>query len=546
MSMSIDSILATAVSLHQRNNLPEAARLYRQILDVEPSQPDALHLLGVVEHQSRRHEEAVRLIGAAIGQRKDIPLFHNNLGEALNALGRADEAMAAYQRAIALDPGYLDARNNLGVLFRKQGRPADAEACYRQVLASVPGHPGTLNNLGGLLNQTGRQEEAVECFRKAIAAQPRMAEAHFNLGNALVAKGRRGEGVRHLAEAAAIRPGFVQAHQMLGRALSDLGYFTEAEQAFSQVVKLAPDQVDARIHLGLVLASQGKLDAALDCAQAAFALMGSVDDARYALGVLYAKCGRPDEARAAFEASLRHDPEDASGARLALARLGCVAIPAQPPIAMLREIYRQRAKSWNRSSDDVGAYAAPALVAEGLARLGTEPDRGAWRVLDAGCGTGLVGQLVRAEVGRLEGVDLSEAMLEHARQCAHYDELHAGDMVAFMSGKAAAYDAIVSAATLIHFGDLQPVFAAAARALREAGVFVFTLFPLEDGQGDVAVGDFNGHAQGAIFRHGRSYIRRIAADGGFLVEILEDRVHERAQGEQSMGLLVGLRRGAKE
>ena len=54
--------------------------------------------------------------------------------------------------------------------------------------------------------------------------------------------------------------------------------------------------------------------------------------------------------------------------------------------------------------------------------------------LDLGCGTGLVGERLRKMVRRLEGVDLSEAMLAEARRKQIYDRLHKGDLTQFLGG----------------------------------------------------------------------------------------------------------------
>src|SRR6202012_4267420 len=117
-------------------------------------------------------------------------------------------------------------------------------------------------------------------------------------------------------------------------------------------------------------------------------------------------------------------------------------------------------------------------------------------VLDAGCGTGLLGPLVRDCAQRLEGVDLSAAMIAMARQKNVYDALHESDLVAFMAEQPQAFDAVLSAATLIHFGDLHPVFAAAASALRDDGGFIFTLSPTDADETAIAVAGATGLAQG--------------------------------------------------
>jgi predicted TPR repeat methyltransferase len=96
-------------------------------------------------------------------------------------------------------------------------------------------------------------------------------------------------------------------------------------------------------------------------------------------------------------------------------------------------------------------------------------------ILDAGCGTGLCGPLLRPFAETLAGVDLSGKMLEKASARAVYDELHAAELTAYINESVSAYDVIASADTLCYFGKLEPVFAAAARALKPGGHFIFTV-----------------------------------------------------------------------
>ena len=168
------------------------------------------------------------------------------------------------------------------------------------------------------------------------------------------------------------------------------------------------------------------------------------------------------------------------------------------------------------------------------------PDTGL-EIMDSGCGTGLVGALVRASAKRLDGIDLSPAMLEKARAKKLYGVLEQADLLSFLSEHADSYDAILAAATLIHFGDLQAVFQAAATCLRRKGLFVFTLFPSEGT--DVAAASNSRLSQNGCFAHSAGYVQRLAADCGFSVPMLEQVLHEYDQdGNPVAGLLAVLQK----
>ena len=91
---TIQQSLDLAVQHHTAGRLPEAERIYQRILETEPNQPVALHLLGVIARQVGKNDTAVDLITRALATKPDYAEAHNNLGNALRDLGRLDEAVA--------------------------------------------------------------------------------------------------------------------------------------------------------------------------------------------------------------------------------------------------------------------------------------------------------------------------------------------------------------------------------------------------------------------------------------------------------------------
>jgi predicted TPR repeat methyltransferase len=138
-------------------------------------------------------------------------------------------------------------------------------------------------------------------------------------------------------------------------------------------------------------------------------------------------------------------------------------------------------------------------------------------------------------------------MLEKARQKNIYDQIYLGDLVSFMESHPNMYDAITCAATLIHFGDLLPVFDAAAVSLRDDGLFVFTLFlnNNESNDNEVVVAQEGNLAGSGCFAHGSNHVRRLAESAGFMIDVLESEIHEYHGPQKTipiMGLIVALRR----
>jgi predicted TPR repeat methyltransferase len=204
--------------------------------------------------------------------------------------------------------------------------------------------------------------------------------------------------------------------------------------------------------------------------------------------------------------SLR-DPGNAKARHMAAATSGA-NVPPRAADEYVRLVFDSVARGFDRNLKNLG-YRAPELVATALAEYAET--RGApLAVLDAGCGTGLCGPLVRRLCSSLVGVDLSPQMLELARERGSYDDLVVGELCGFMDSRANTFDAIVSADTLVYFGAIDNALAAANNALRPGGVFIAT-FEALPGEGEEGYRiEIHGR-----YAHRESYLRQALVEAGF-------------------------------
>jgi predicted TPR repeat methyltransferase len=235
----------------------------------------------------------------------------------------------------------------------------------------------------------------------------------------------------------------------------------------------------------------------------------------FALAEMREAAGDREAAVAAFTAAAVADPGDHHGARLHLARLGAGEIA---PEMLSRHVQRTFDEYAGRFEDSLRRldYRGPQLLREAV--TAARASEGATRfssMLDLGCGTGLAGAALRADVGRLAGVDLSAAMLEEARRKGIYDRLDQGELIAYLATEAAAqrrHDLVVAADVLVYLPDLAPVAVAVARVLAPGGLFAFTV-------------ETHG-GEGALLRptlryaHGASHVRSAIADAGLELSYL--------------------------
>lgn len=118
-ALSLDSLLAQAVSRHQSGDMTGAAALYRLALMHQPHHPDALHLLGVAMGAQGELDGAARQIGRAIAVDPQMVNAHFNLGNQLMRAERYEEAVTAYRRLLALQPDHQSGATMLRAAFHK-------------------------------------------------------------------------------------------------------------------------------------------------------------------------------------------------------------------------------------------------------------------------------------------------------------------------------------------------------------------------------------------------------------------------------------------
>ncbi len=424
--------------------------------------------------------------------------------------------------------------------LEQDGKIPAAIETYRRALAAKPALHEAHSNLGNLLRNLGDIDQAALHFRTAINLQPENAIYLNNLGNVLLEYGQLGDAAALFRKAIALQPNYFEPHNGLGIALVELGQIEEAVDCYSRSIDLNPRNIRARINLGIALASLGRNVEALEHAEFAARSSGEPAFPHHLLGLLLARCGAKDAAKRCFTAHLQRDPGDREGVRLMLAALGGAPIPERASRHQLDQLYARRAAHWDERAGGVLGYRGADLISAMLDRFAAEQDQ--LDIVDAGCGTGLVGSRVASKARRLLGVDTSQPMIEKARAKGLYHRLHQGDLVAFLNDHPESFDVVTCAATLIHFGDLKPAFEAAAHCLRDRGLFIFTLFPNEGDPDAIAIGSFDGFAEGGCYCHGYNYVVQLAAKTGFTVEALDRDVHEHFQRKPKIGLIGALRR----
>ena len=381
--------------------------------------------------------------------------------------------------------------------LQRQGRFAEAERLFQTVLGEDADNFEALHRMGAIRTQEGRHQDAVLYLQRALNRNPDIADAHYNLGIALTALGRP----------------------------------DDAMASYRKAIALEPDNAEAHTNLGNLLAAARLTDAAIASYRRALAIRPDLTEANHNLVRTLLRSGRRAEVAEGYRQWLEHAPGDPEARYLYAVLSGKAIMPRMPDEAVERR-FDGFAATFDAHLHTL-SYRAPRLVADALARASGTP-RGRLDALDAGCGTGLCGPLLRPHARRLTGVDLSSSMLERARATGVYDQLDKVELTAYLGGHPDAFDLIVSADVLCYFGPLEPVLGAAHGALRPGGLLIFTVERAFDYS---APDGYRLHSKGR-YSHSLAYLRRVLPAAGFGVLAIESAKLRTESGRPVAGFVV--------
>jgi len=237
-TVSLAEALQIAVAQHRQGALPAAEELYSKILQVDPQQLDAMHLLGVIRCQQGRLQEAEPLLAEALRRAPDSSAYNNSWGRLLLLQGRREEALAALRRALELSPQNPEAYFNL----------AEAELGARDF------------------------DAAIQHYEQTLVLRPVYPEARFGLAQAVRQRDGWAAAIPHYQLAAAQAPENPVLLYHLGVALQLSNHLDDALQVFASITQKWPEHIDGWIGQGAIHFVQGRLPEAIAAYERAVAI----------------------------------------------------------------------------------------------------------------------------------------------------------------------------------------------------------------------------------------------------------------------------------
>ncbi|HZU82698.1 MAG TPA: methyltransferase domain-containing protein [Polyangiaceae bacterium] len=429
--------------------------------------------------RANRAADACVALAAALALAPDDACLWTQLGVALDRCGRQAEAEAGLEWSLTLRRDQPDTWILLGLIRVKLGDRSGAERAYRTALEQSPSSTAGWQCLALVLEQQRDYAGAIDAYGRCVALGDASAALWANLGRLHYQTARISEACGAYEAAVRADPANVHYAHMLAKArfVRDVRDGAPVDEALEAYDRAQP--------------APGSEPALLDLLGAAFGLLST--------------SGHTEAASRIGRKRLELQPSSASAKYLLKALAGDPCLDHSPPEYIV-ETFDAFADTFDAKLVGVLGYDVPEQLCSLVRSVTAAGDL--YDTLDAGCGTGLCGPLLRPFARTLTGIDLSAKMLEHAARRGVYDALAQSELTAFLEEAPRRFDLIAAADVLIYFGDLELFFTAAARAMRPRGLLAVSTEQL--GPASAAAPGYRALASGR-FAHRPDYVRARAA-----------------------------------
>lgn len=337
----------------QDGNFPKARVALRNVLKIDPKDPEAYFLYAQVEEKERNwrnafanyqrtvelapdHERAqVRLAKFYLEARmiekvseiaeKVLAQHPENvqaatLRIAVSAVnGRLPDATAQGEALAAKHPVDPDAALMLATLYLAQGRGAEAETALQRAAQANPANLDVLDGLGSVYTKTGQAAKAEAVYRKLVELEPRVYGHRVKLVEFYDQQKEYAKAETVLREAVQLEQDSETRHLTLAEYLSLRGREEQAEAALQEAQRQLPHAVKLRFALARFYEGRGKADQARgiyeqvrdDNKKDPAAL-----DAKVRLAALDWSAGKEADAERQLQEVLRENPRSMEGLML--------------------------------------------------------------------------------------------------------------------------------------------------------------------------------------------------------------------------------------
>lgn len=525
--------IAAVRALHQARQFDQAEAGYLVLLRKNPKNTEVLHALSILCVQRKNFSDAIDYLKQAIKYEPNNSILQLHLANVLKAQGLFNQAETVLQKTIAENPHYASAFNNLGTVFYAQGKFSKAISAYRSAIEKEPEFMDAYYNLGLVLVKQNQWDEAILAYQQLLRHAPNHFAARFHLACVLMQQNKIDDALTEFITIEKAEPNHYETQFNMATCYLKKGAFNEAKIHYMNALSLTENDGQILFNLGVIETQLGNMDSAIQYYQKAIRVHPDFFAAHNNLGVAFLAKQHAAFALQHFQEAARLEPNNVS-IQYTIQALSHNQQLASAPTDYVKSLFNSYADHYEKHLLTALDYQIPTHFQRVLMQLHRE--NGLLDCLDLGCGTGLCGEFIKPFAKTVTGVDLSENMLEMAREKNIYDILHCGDFNSFLTNKTAAYDLIVAGDALVYLGNIETLFQMIQQALRNNGYFIFNT--------EISESEDYKMNQSGRFSHHKKYIETLSKKNNLSVKYYEKVITRMQNNEPVYGHLYVLQRNS--
>ena len=255
----VESLLHKGLAHHQAGHLIEAIAIYRQILQQDPEDPDALHYAGAALFQTGETEQAIGHLRHAVKGKPWSGEAFNHLGCALLSAARAEEAEIAFRTACMLAPFLAEPQFNRATMFTAQGRKDGAVKIFERACVLQPDNATWRVKLAECLRDTGELNRASKILGLLVANGGPLPEIYFARAKLLELTGEGAQACLDLQRVSMLQPDRVQPLNNLALLYLNDHRTDGAVRSLARATALQPADPEVRYNFANALLANGNL-----------------------------------------------------------------------------------------------------------------------------------------------------------------------------------------------------------------------------------------------------------------------------------------------
>jgi predicted TPR repeat methyltransferase len=538
-----------AFSHHSQGDLSSAEKIYLELINAN-NDLTAMNAYSALLSQLQRYEEAHEILGKAIDISKNT---HENLLPALlnsrgNLYRRQNNSLAAikdYKTCLALSATYFPAINNLATAYLQADNISKAETYYNQAISIQPNNSSLQVNLAICYIKKNNLDAARDALTAALTIAPndftatrQLAEIELNAQNFQAAKdlfyqysennpfdidaitalaqcmietGECKAAINALENILEENPKNLDANYLIATAYVKLGDMQKALASYHKQIEVNPN-LESYYNVGVILMNMNRFTESIHYFIESLAYNPDNIDAHMNLASIYLKRQEYEKARNHYYKAQSIDPKNKEIPHI-LSAITQDEVAQRAPDEYVQNLFDQYSDNYDQHLDYL-KFQVPDLINNSIQNL-ISPSEGQLSMLDLGCGTGLSAQKLQDYCHTINGVDLSEKMLEIAKNKNIYDNLRAEDISQYLKNDNSQYDVIIAGDVLPYIGNLSELFKLVRQKLNKAGLFVFTI------EADNSASEFS-LQKSVRYAHSKKYIETLADKYNYQVSAIEN------------------------